>query len=103
MGRSARHPRPGESSGGRETVAAQRKNSILWLFTGVMVLVFAAACGCALSGAATAVAAKAGVREGMIAAIAVATLLVGFALAILVVLRDLTALARREATMLPLR
>jgi hypothetical protein len=84
-------------------MAAQRKIGILWLFTGVMVLIFAAACGSALSGAATAVAAKAGIRESIIAALAVVTLLVGFALAIIAGLRDLTDLARREATALPLR
>ena len=79
-------------------MAVQSKNGILWLFTGVMVLIFAAACGHDLSGAATAVAAKAGVRENIIAGIAVVTLLAGFALTIVAGLRDLTGLARREVT-----
>jgi hypothetical protein len=88
---------------GHETVEVQRKSSIVWLLTGVMVLIFAAACGHTLSGAATAVAAKAGIREEIIAAIAVIMLVAGFALAIFVGLRDLTNLARRDVHAPPLR
>lgn len=84
-------------------MSAQRKNSILWLFTGVMVLIFAAACGSALSGAATAVSAKVGIREQTIAAIAVLTLLVGFAVTLAAGLRDLAGLARRDEPSLPRR
>jgi hypothetical protein len=73
------------------------------LLTGVMVLIFAAACGCALSGAATALAAMAGIPEGAIAVIAVATLLAGFASAIGVGLRDLADLARRGVASPPAR
>ncbi len=80
-----------------------RKNSILWLFTGVMVLMVAAGCGAALSGAATAVSAKVGIREATIAPIAVVTFLVGFAVALVAGLRDLARLARRDEPSLPLR
>ncbi|HVK07301.1 MAG TPA: hypothetical protein VM597_00855 [Gemmataceae bacterium] len=84
-------------------MSAPHKTSILWLFTGVMALLFAAACGSALSGAATAVSAGVGVREEAIAAIAVVTLVVGFAAALVVGLRDLAGLARRDEPSLPLR
>lgn len=84
-------------------MSAQSKNSILWLLTGVMVLIFAAACGSVLSGAATAVSAMAGLREESIAVIAMATLLFGFALALVVALRDLVGLARRNEPSLPWR
>src|SRR5688572_29794724 len=84
-------------------MSAQPKISILWTLTGMMVLVFAVACGAALSGAATAVSAKAGIREGVIAAIAVVTLLVGFGFALAVGLRDLASVARGGRPSLPPR
>jgi len=84
-------------------MSAQRKNSILWLLTGVMVLIFAAACGFVLSGVATAVSAELGIREETIAAIAVVTLLAGFAVSLAGGLRDLTSVARRDEPSLPLR
>jgi hypothetical protein len=93
----------GGTDRGREKMSTRRKNSILWSFTGVMVLIFAVACGFALSGAATAVSAKVGIREETIAAIAVVTLLVGFAVAFVAGLRDLAGLARRDEPSLPLR
>jgi len=82
---------------------APPKISILWLFTGVMVLLFAAAWGAALSGAATAVSAQVGIREETIAAIAVVSLLVGFAFSLVAGLCDLAGLARRDEPSLPLR
>jgi len=82
---------------------SQREHSILWLFTGVMVLIVAAAGGGVLSGAATAASAQLGIPEETIAAIAVVTLLVGFAVALIAGLRDLAALARRDNPSLPLR
>jgi hypothetical protein len=84
-------------------MSAQRKNSSLWLFTGVMLLMFAAACGAVLSGVATAVSAKVGIREATIAPIAVVTLLVGFVVALVAGLRDLAGLAQRDEPSLPLR
>jgi hypothetical protein len=84
-------------------MSAQRKDSILWLLTGAMVLIFGVACGSALSGAATAVSAEVGIREGAIAVTAVVTLLVGFGVSIVVALRDLAGLARTGQPSLPLR
>ena len=81
----------------------QGGHSILWLFTGVMVLIVAAAGGGLVSGAATAASAQVGMPEEAIAAIAVVTLLVGFAIALVAGLRDLAALARRDDPYLPLR
>ena len=66
----------------------QRKNSILWGLTGMMVLIIASASGSPLSGAATAVSALLGVPEETIGAIAVVTLLVGFAAGLAAGLRD---------------
>jgi membrane protease YdiL (CAAX protease family) len=82
---------------------SQTKPSVLWLCTGAMVLIVAMACGNVLSGAATALAAKAGAREDTIAIIAVATLILGFAMGAAAGLRDLMGLARRQATSLPWR
>jgi len=84
-------------------MAAKRKTSILWLFSGVMVLVFASAAGHTLSGVWTAVSALAGVGENFIAAIGLVLLLTGFALAMFFGLRDLISLARRNADALPMR
>jgi hypothetical protein len=79
------------------------KIGILWMLTGMMVLVVAVACGAALSGAATAVSAMAGVREGAIAVTAVTTLLIGFGLSLVVGVRDLARLSRRGRASLPRR
>jgi hypothetical protein len=84
-------------------MSAQRQISILWLLTGMMVLIFAVACGAALSGAVTAVSAKVGVREGVIAVAAVVTLLVGFGGSLVVGFLDLVGLARSGQPSLPRR
>lgn len=82
---------------------ASPKKSILWLFTGGMALILAVACGSILSGAATAVSARMGIREETIVAIAVTILLVGFLVALVAGLRDLAALVRRDERSLPRR
>lgn len=84
-------------------MSAHPKISILWMLTGMMVLVLAVACGAALSGAATAVSAKAGIREGAIAVTAVVTLVAGFGVSLALGLRDLAGLARRDQPSLPRR
>jgi hypothetical protein len=84
-------------------VSAQRKTSILWMLTGMMALIFAVACGAALSGAVTAVSAKIGIQEGTIGVAAVVTLVVGFGVSLVVGLRDLAGLARSGQPSLPLR
>jgi hypothetical protein len=84
-------------------MSIQREPSILWRLTGMMVLIIAAACGAALSGAATAVSAVLGFPETTIGAFAVVTLLVGFAAGLAAGLRDLAGLARRDEPSLPRR
>jgi hypothetical protein len=83
--------------------STQPPRSVLWFFTGVMVLIFADACGSALSGAATALAAMAGLPEGVIAVVAITMLCVGFGLGIVAGLRDLAGLAQGRVTTLPPR
>lgn len=82
---------------------ASPKKSILWLFTGGMVLILAVACGSILSGAATAVSAEMGIREKTLVAIAVSTLVAGFLVTLVAGLRDLAKLARRDEPALPRR
>jgi hypothetical protein len=84
-------------------MSAERKVSILWMLTGMMVLIFAVACGAALSGAVTAVSAKIGFREGAIGVAAVVSLVAGFGVSLAVGLRDLAGLARSGQPSLPLR
>jgi hypothetical protein len=77
--------------------------SVLWLLSGAMALVSAVACGAALSGALTAVSAVGGIREETLAAIAVASLLIGFTVALVGGIRDLASVARTGTASPPRR
>jgi hypothetical protein len=76
---------------------------MLWLLTGLMVLIVAVAGGASLSGAVTAAAALGGVPDQTIVPIAVGTLLIGFAAFLVAGVRDLAMLARSGAASLPHR
>ena len=84
-------------------MSTRHESSILWLLTGMMVLIFAVASGAALSGGAIAVSAKVGLREGAIGVIAVVTLLIGFGVSLVAGLRDLAGVASSGQPSLPLR
>ena len=72
-----------------------RNSRMLWLLSGVLLFEVSVACGGALSGAACAVAALFGLRGQTLTVIAVGSLVTGFSVAFLVVLRRFAAVAVR--------
>jgi hypothetical protein len=77
--------------------------SVLWWFSGVLLLIVAVACGTTVSAVGSALAFTLGASEPQVVFIAIATLLVGFGAGLIVGWRDLASLAAQNVAQLPLR
>jgi hypothetical protein len=84
-------------------MAEQRTPSILWLFSGALVLEVSVACAGTVSGITSAAATELGFRGRTLTATAVGVLCVVFAVSFLAVLLGFARVARAGATCIPLR